>query len=329
MISLTGLLKSKPRKEKLVVIWNITSRCNLRCKHCYYADVKEDEMAFDIKVLDGSSVLIFSGGEPLLREDVYKLARKAKELGLRPVLSTNGLIMPEEPVFDYIGISLDGVGNTNDFLRGEGTFRKVIRNVERLVSYGYNVGIRLTLTRYNAGDTIPLIDLVLKMGIKRFCIYHLVYSGRARKHMDLKPSEKREFMLTLIRKSEELIDSGKDIDILTATAPFDGIFLYLVKRKEEILGSIKEQRRDGLRKIIAISPSGYLTPNQFWRMRVGRIENFRDALKIKLVKTEELKGRCGKCKWRDFCGGFRARAYTSTGNPYEEDSACYLYDDEI
>ncbi|MCE5200029.1 radical SAM protein, partial [bacterium] len=183
-------------ERKPVVVWNCTRRCNLKCVHCYSescnvhysnelttSDARtmiEDLAAF------GAPVLLFSGGEPIIREDIFELGAYARELGIRPVISTNGTLITDQVAarikatgFGYVGISLDGVGETNDRFRGvNGAFDAAMRGFENCTSIGQKVGLRLTLTKSNVQDLPEIFDLIEQANIPRACFYHLVYTGR-------------------------------------------------------------------------------------------------------------------------------------------------------
>ncbi len=162
--------EGSPSHRKPVVVWNMTRRCNLDCIHCY-ADSENKEYPNELSFEEAQAmirdlgefevpVLLFSGGEPLIREDVYEHAALAKELGIRPVISTNGTLITEKVAqrikdtgFGYVGISLDGIGERNDFFRGKkGAFEAAMRGFDNCVAVGQRCGLRLTLTRHNYED---------------------------------------------------------------------------------------------------------------------------------------------------------------------------------
>ena len=184
--------------KKPVVVWNVGRRCNLRCVHCYSQsrDLQyPDELTHDegLKLLDdlaafGSPVALFSGGEPLMRPDIIELIRHARAGGMRAVLSTNGTLINEEMAaqlkecgLSYVGVSLDGLEETNDRFRGmHGAFRQALEGIRNCRAAGIKVGLRFTMNRRNAQDLGGIFDLLQQENIPRVCFYHLVYAGRGR-----------------------------------------------------------------------------------------------------------------------------------------------------
>jgi len=369
MINLTALLSEEPSKtdrirysrdsSPSVLVWNVTSKCNLRCIHCYSASSSDGELSHEqaLKALvkfkeAGVKTILFSGGEPLLREDILELGRFTSSLGISPALSTNGTLITRDFAreikrsgFSYVGVSLDGLESTNDLVRGKkGAFKEALKGMENALNGGMKVGTRFTITRFNADELFDLMDLAESIGIKRFCIYHLVYSGRAKPEHDLKREEKRKLVEKLIRKAGEMLEKGSKMQILTVTAPFDGIFLYLrLKEKEpekakEVLRYLRIQGGESSgSKLLRVDQSGWVYPNQFWEKRLGNIKE-RSLLEIissdpllaaLRERPRRLSGRCGTCVFRDICGGFRARADQVFNDPFGEDPACYLSPEEI
>ena len=186
---------------KPVVIWNMTRRCNLKCRHCYTtsADIPfPGELSHEqaMSVLDDLSVfgipaLILSGGEPLSRFDFFSLAERARALNFRHLsLSTNGTKLTGDNAarvaslgFDYVGISLDGIGTTNDWFRGvDGAFAAALSGVRACKALGVKVGLRFTITEDNAHQLPDMLDLCDQEGVDKFYLSHLVYAGRGDKH---------------------------------------------------------------------------------------------------------------------------------------------------
>ena len=183
-------------ERKPVVVWNVGRRCNLHCVHCY-SDSSNRAFAGELTTGEGRALLddlaafevpalLLSGGEPLLRPDVFELIEHGRSLGLRITLSTNGtLITPQvaERIHalgvSYVGISLDGIGATNDRFRGHrGAFDKAMAGFRSCRAVGQRAGLRMTLTRRNCQDLDAIFDFIEVEGIERACFYHLVYSGR-------------------------------------------------------------------------------------------------------------------------------------------------------
>jgi len=345
-----------------IVVWNITLKCNLKCLHCYASagDKNKDELKTEdcLNIIDQLSeikvpTILFSGGEPLLRHDIYEIAEYATSKNINCVLSTNGtLITPEiaeklkNAGFIYVGVSIDGLENTHDKFRGcKGSFEKAVQGLINVKEVGILSGIRFTVTKHNIKDVEPVINLLTENDIPRFCLYHLVPSGRAEFEYDITNAERRRLIDFLFNKSLELVESGYKTEIMTVDNPADGVYVYLRLKEidEDLANSALEFLRyrggdsSGIR-LANIDAFGKLHPNQFWwDYTIGdlREKTFKelwfgdDDLLVKLRnKSKFLKGKCKICKFKDVCGGFRLRALRA-GDLWREDPDCYLRFDEI
>ena len=356
------------KDKKPVVVWNVGQRCNLKCVHCYSQskdieypgelNTKEAKAMLDGLAEYGAPVILFSGGEPLMREDLMELITYARDKGLRAVISTNGTLITEEKAeelkkfgLSYVGISLDGLKETNDKFRGiEGAFDDALQGIRNCLKLGIKVGLRFTINKRNAQDIPGIFELIEKEKIPRVCFYHLVYSGRGSRLMeeDLSHEETRNVVDLIIDKTKEAHDRGNKIEVLTVDNHADGPYIYLrllkedPKRAAEVLELLKwnEGNSSGL-GLACISWDGAVHADQFWReytfgnvreRKFGEIwEDKSNSLLTKLKdKKHHVKGRCSKCKWLDICSGnFRARAEAYYGDKWEPDPACYLTDEEI
>lgn len=352
--------------KKPVVVWNITSACNLKCVHCYAAagkagnelSTKEGmELIANLREY-GSPVILFSGGEPLIRKDLPALIRTAVKSDMRAVISTNGTLITQDLAMEladyglsYIGVSLDGLQEINDTFRGvRGAFREAMKGIERAMHEGIKVGLRFTMNRRNVDEIPRILDLMKTEGIPRICFYHLVYTGRAIELMedDLSKGQTRDTLDLIMDRTREMIDAGQQVEVLTVDNHADGPYVYLrMKRQghpraDEVLELLKMNggNSSGL-GIGCVNWDGEVYPDQFWRTRVlGNVrqkpfsEIWEDPsneflMKLK-TKKEHMQGRCRDCRWLDVCAGnFRARAEAATGDPWGEDPACYLTDEEI
>ena len=234
-----------------VVIWNLTRRCNLRCRFCYsgsadvaYADeLSTDEVVTVMQDLRAFRVpaLILSGGEPLLRPDIFELSAEAKRLGFYVALSTNGTRIDETNIeriaeldYDYVGISLDGTEPTHDHLRGEpGAFAAAMRGVERCQAIGIKVGLRFTLTRDNAAELSTILDLIDRRGIDKFYLSHLNYGGRGFKVRgeDAQDVMTRDALELIFETCLRHINEGRNTEFVTGNNDADGVFLLHWVRK--------------------------------------------------------------------------------------------------
>jgi 12,18-didecarboxysiroheme deacetylase len=351
-----------------VVVWNATRRCNLACVHCYSqsdATCTDEEMTteegkalIDDLAQFGAPVILFSGGEPLVRRDVPELAEYAREQGMRAVLSTNGTLIDDEMAarlkdigLSYVGVSLDGMRETHDYFRGrEGAFDEALAGIRATREAGIKVGLRYTITRHNVQDVEGVFDLIEREDIPRACFYHLAYSGRGSEMVaeDLSPSETRRVVDLIIDRTADLHERGTPREVLTVANHVDGPYLYLRMVRE---GNPRaEQVMDLLRMnggnstgvgIGAVSWDGTVYPDQFWRNRpLGNVrerpfsEIWTDTsneflMKLK-HKKEHVKGRCAACRFLAVCGGnLRERAEAVTGDAWEAEPTCYLTDEEI
>lgn len=356
------------RDKKPVVVWNCTRRCNLRCVHCYSQsrDVKYDgemttnegyAMLEDLASL-GAPVVLFSGGEPLIRGDLLQLAARARQLGLRAVISTNGtLIEPavaeqlREIGLSYVGVSLDGMKATNDRFRGlDGAFDRALEGIRNSRKAGVKVGLRFTINRRNAADVADIFRLLVDEDIPRACFYHLVYAGRGAKLMaeDLDHEQTRRVVDLIIDKTAALHAAGNPKEILTVDNHCDGPYLYLRMLREgsarasDVLELLKMNGGNSSGNGIGcVSWDGGVHPDQFWRhVSLGNVrqrpfsqiwaDQGNEFLARLKDKRPHVKGRCAKCRFLDICGGnFRVRAEAATGDLWASDPACYLSDEEI
>ncbi len=347
-----------------VVVWNITQSCNLACQHCYYSAVLgrnpistpfEDVVQVVDELADaGVPVLLFSGGEPLIRKDLPAIIRHTADRGITPVISTNGTLitsveyarMLKEHGAVYVGISVDGSEQTHDtFRRKRGAFRKTIDAVRHCQDAGLRVSMRFTITADNVDDLPEVLALADELGVARFCMYHLVPSGRGKRNGDVDNEHRRQIVEALCERAE---DYGPEI--LTVDSPADGPLVYLwtlrnrPERAADVLAALRRQSGDGTgRRIVEIDHDGVLHPNQFWLTHpIGNVRetSFRELWSpadgephddvLRELRREEwpLQGACGSCSFKDVCGGFRARANSFHGDLWAEDPSCPLTPEE-
>ncbi len=351
-----------------VVVWNVTRRCNLKCVHCY-AHARDEEFSGELTtgegkaVLDdlaafGAPVVLFSGGEPLVRPDLMELADYAVKKGMRAVISTNGTLINSRIAaqlkkigLSYVGISLDGLHEVNDHFRGvKGAFSKAMDGIMACQDAGIKVGLRFTMNRLNAKEIPGIFDLLEKHEIPRVCFYHLVYAGRGSELMkeDLNHEETRAAVDLIIDRTADLHERGKPKEVLTVDNHADGPYVYLRMLREksprsaEVLELLQmNEGNSSGRGIGCISWDGSIHADQFWRhysfgnVRERKFSEVWTDLSNPLMKQLKdkrlyVKGRCAECKWLDVCGGnFRVRAEAATGDLWSCDPACYLTDEEI
>ncbi len=371
MFRLSNLLKSVVEEQPsrvlngAIAIWNFTNRCNLSCLHCYSKatlDSKDTLTTEDILntlpklKANGIKFLIFSGGEPLTRKDIYDIAAACKELGIITYLSTNGLYVKRSnaqkilETFNYVGISIDGSPVTHDKFRGlKGAFEESMKSVRLLNSYGISkVGIRFTITKETLPDLEFIFDLAEKENIPKIYISHLVYSGRGLDNlkMDISKEQRRKAVAFIIDKAFEYYNEGRDIEIVTGNMEMDAIvFLDKFKQIYPEYASEMERRlkawggNSAARKLLNIDSKGNVKPDPFFPYTIGNIlkEDFSTIWQAKtelLTKLREhprkLGGRCGHCQYIDICnGGSRSRAWAIYDDLWAEDPSCYLSDKKI
>jgi len=358
----------KKEAPKPVVVWNCTRQCNLNCIHCYARANNQrspDEMdtaageAFIRDLADfGIPVLLFSGGEPLLRKDFFPLADLAKGLGLRVALSTNGTLITEKMAdnikntgFAEVGISLDGIGVNNDYFRGyDGAFKSALEGIRNCATLGLRVSLRLTITRANYQDIPAIFQLVEDEGVNRVCFYHLAYSGRGSslKAEDISHDQTREVVDLIHDRTLDFHNRGFKKEILTVSNHADGVYLYLKlkekdpERAEKVLSLLRINggNNSGI-KIGSVDDCGNVHPDQFWwHYSLGNVRGRKFAdiwhntneLLLEGLKNRRnlLKGRCGRCQYVDICNGnLRVRAEAVYDDVWAQDPACYLTEQEI
>jgi len=350
-----------------VVVWNCTRACNLACRHCY-ASATPEPAARELTTQEGKAFLrslaglnvpavLFSGGEPLMRPDIFELLEYSASLGLRTVLSTNGTLLDLPAAqkirslgVSYAGISLDGLEDVNDTFRGvAGAFERTLAGLRNCRAAGQKAGLRLSLTRSTFRELPPIFRLVEEEKISRVCVYHLVSSGRGTDigDEDLSSAETREALDFIMEKTLDFGARGVATEVLTVDNHCDGIYLYLTmaRRDEKLAGRILRlaARSGGNRSGMAIGAvdwDGNVTIDQFTRSVI--LGNVRDKefgdiwcgdgdefLAAVRDRKKHLTGRCASCRWLDLCNGnLRARALAS-GDFWAPDPGCYLTDDEI
>lgn len=354
--------------KKPIVVWNITQRCNLKCKHCYAAGVADisQELTHEeaLRAIDGFAafgcpVLLFSGGEPFIREDILELATYARQKGLRVVFSTNGTCITEEIAkkiaaigVSYVGISIDGVRETHDAFRGvPGAYERSLAAIRYCREAGVKVGLRVTLTRANVKEIPSIFQLMREGKIPRICLYHLVYTGRGAdlKSEDLSHEESRAAVDCIINETKASFEAGHPLEVLTVDNHCDAPYLWMRMVKEgasnadEVLKLLQMNGGNSSGNgLSCVSWDGTVYPDQFWRDKpLGNVKekpfgeiwgnppegSFLHQLRH---KPEHVTGRCKTCRFLNLCGGnFRARAEAATGDVWGEDPACYLTDEEI
>ena len=351
-----------------VVIWNLTRRCNLTCKHCYalsadhaYPGELDRDEVFRVmgQLRDyGVRVLILSGGEPLLRPDLFEIADEAQRLGFYTALSTNGTLI-DAPLarriaaqdFDYVGISIDGQKDTHDrFRRLAGAYDASVRALRLLREQGVKTGLRYTFTELNGQDFPALLQLMRDEAVDKFYFSHLNYAGRGNIH------RKRDARFTATRDALDLLfetawrdaEAGAERDYVTGNNDADAV--YLLQWVGRRFPAWSDALRTRLRAwggnssgvgVANIDNLGVVHPDtMWWHHPLGQVrerpfgeiwEDRSDPLMAGLkAHPRPLKGRCAECAHLAICGGnTRVRAQQLSGDPWGPDPGCYLDDAEI
>lgn len=348
-----------------VVAWNCTKTCNLKCKHCYASSdskkydgeltLSESKKFIDDLKKFNVPALLFSGGEPLMRENILDLLSYANERKIRSTISTNGTLLDKYTCMTlkkinlgYVGVSLDGIGSNHDNFRGvKGSFDSSLKGIRNCIEVGQKVGLRFTINKNNYKDLDGIFKLIKEEKIPRVCFYHLVYSGRGNKMIeeDISKEETRKVLDLIINKA---IEFGPNVEILTVDNHADAVYTYLSSIKqykdkaENMLRLLKTNggNRSGM-AFANVDFYGDVHPDQFtWQYTLGNVkeESFgsiwsnsnNEILNGLRNRKALLKGRCSNCQWLSVCNGnFRTRAEAIHNDFWAEDPACYLTDDEI
>lgn len=371
MFRLSNLIKSTFQDKKSrtlngsIMIWNFTNRCNLLCHHCYSkADANEKDTLTFKQIQEtipklkkaGVNFVIFSGGEPLLRKDIFDIALEMKKNNIMTYLSTNGMYVNEKNVdkiietFNYIGISIDGIEEIHDQFRGQvGSYKKSISAIKLIQEHGGNAGIRFTLTKETEGSFYKMFELCEELNVDKLYISHLVYSGRGLDNLkiDITKEKRREYVNYIINKAFEYYENDSNIELVTGNMEMDSILLLQKFEKEykEFAPILKEKLiswagNSAGSRLGNMDWLGNVKPDPFFPRTIGNylekdfdkvwLDEENDLLTRLREKPRQISGKCSKCSYISICnGGSRARAYAISGDLWAEDPSCYLSEQEI
>jgi radical SAM protein with 4Fe4S-binding SPASM domain len=356
------------RDKKPVIAWNVTRRCNLHCAHCYTDSfdrqyegeltTEEAKAVIDDLADFGAPVVLFSGGEPLLRPDLPELVERAQARGIRSVISTNGTLLIHAVAQElkdlgvsYVGVSIDGPQPVHDRFRGmTGAFQEAMQGIRNCRDVGLRVGLRVTLTQFSYANLKDIFDIVDREDIPRVCFYHLAYAGRGDRiqKFDLSHDETRAAVDLIFARALDFARRGNTKDILTVDNHTDGVYLYLTvreiepQRADEVLQMLRWQggNQSGI-AVGNIDPLGNVHADQFSGSHTFGNVRERPFSQIWSEESDPLlaalrdrrgrvKGRCARCRYFDICNGnLRARPESYYGDFWAEDPACYLSDAEL
>ena len=324
----------------MLVSWNTTRACNLNCKHCYRdaGEKDKDELNLgeaenllrEIK-LAGFKIVVLSGGEPLLREDIYEIIGYAKSTGLRPVLGTNGTLIDKnvarrlkEAGLQRVGVSLDSKNSQvhDDFRGANGAFDRVLRALEVLREIDLEFQVHTTVTRYNYSEIESLIDFVAALGAKAYHIFFLVPTGRGKEELEsiISVSEYYCLISKILERQKEL-----SFELKPVCAPQ---FVPIAAKK----GLNLRFKRGCLAGIsyCCILPNGDVHPCPYLPLKLGNVKEkkfsviWRDSGVLSNLRSLNYRGKCQACDYKQSCGGCRARAYFHSGDYLGEDYYCQV-----
>ncbi len=356
------------KNTRPIVVFNCTARCNLQCLHCYSAsDASRAETELDTGQARGlidqlaeyrCPVLLFSGGEPLLREDIFELLDYARHRGLRTVLSTNGTLITRDVAerlkrldLGYAGISLDGPEALHDRFRGRrGSFRATLDGIEHCRRFGIRTGLRFTMTRHNCEHIDTVFDIAEEAGVRRICFYHLIRTGRAQDLADETMSDEQTrravdhiFDRTDAQVYDDLVD-----EVLTVGNHADGPYLLMRMNREQSPLAAQAMnlllRGAGNRigqNIASINWDGQVYPDQFWRnYSLGNVlerpfgeiwdDTSDPVMQILRHKDKYRDPKCARCRFFEVCqGNFRSLSGRPDPADWCNEPPCYLTEREI
>ncbi|MBI4319738.1 MAG: radical SAM protein [Chloroflexi bacterium] len=336
--SALDLMESPPGPS--LVSWNLTRQCNLRCPHCYIdasATPVEEELSEEdalgvvdqLAGLSPGAMVVFSGGEPLLRRDLPDLVRRAASRRLVPVLGTNGTLLEDRTLAELatcglagIGISLDSPDPAyHDAFRGnKGAWQKAVRAVEACRDLGLPCQIQTTLARDNLAYVRDVVELSARLGAMAFNLFFLVCTGRGESLTDVTPHEYEQALATLA-------DLQKRFTGLRVRARCAPHFTRIMAEAGNPGGELPVGCMAG-NDYLRLSPEGKVTPCPFLPIVVGDLcqqelaQVWRDSAVLRDLREGKWRGRCGACTFSRSCRGCRARAYGVSGSYLEEDPWC-------
>lgn len=362
-----GTPKNTPERRPLV-IWNITRRCNLRCINCQSDPASKQypgelDLQQLIDVVDdladyGVPSILFSGGEPTLHPHFFDLAGYAIARGLPVTLSTNGTRIDSHAAerlkdlgITYVGISLDGIGENHDTIRGRpGVFQKAVDAFRHCRGAGQKAGLRLALTKQTVGQLPEILHFIEQEEISRICFYNQLCCGRGTDFDVVPVAEIRNAMRMIADAVLRWNRQGTSREVYTVDQPADGAFFWLIMRRRD------PKRAEEIWQLLSRNASGQYTsepgtanidsrgdvhPDQFWQNHtLGNVKDkpfseiWKNGLKEDLLlgvrdRLPLLQGRCSDCRFKELCGGgYRVRAFHKYGDPWAEDPGCYLRDYE-
>ena len=322
----------------MIISWNTTQQCNLRCLHCYRDAGKkqQDELTTaegkqllnDIAAA-GFKIMVFSGGEPLLRDDIFTLIAHAKSIGLRPVLGTNGVLLTKDVVkklkaagLAVAGISVDSLYHDkhDKFRNYPGAWQKTMDGILHCREEGLPFQLHTTVMSWNLGEVLDITDMAVELGARAHHIFFLVPTGRGQKLAGggLNARQSEQLLSDILDKQTQI-----SIELKPTCAPQ---FMRIAKEKKISL-RFSRGCLAGIHYCV-ILPNGDVQPCPYLPLQVGNVrrqpftEIWQTSEVFNILRQGKLKGVCGQCRYAAICGGCRARAYYDADGDYMAQDFC-------
>lgn len=319
------------------VVWAVTNACNLKCKHCmldsgkkvpHELTTEEGKRLINDAAKLGAVKFAFTGGEPLMRPDIFELIDYAQSTDVQVCMATNGTLMDDEMArrlsetgLYSFGMSIDGVGKKHDDFRGqEGTFDLAMRGFEAARRAGLRFQFHTTVGKYNIDDMPQLVDLADELEIYRIYLVHLVTIGRGVNEPDIDKEESKWLF-------DFIIERQKTTNVWLKPICNPQFWIYLKSKMDfdfDITGCTAGITR------FHIFPNGDVTPCAYLPVVAGNVreqsfyEIYKNSEVFKNLRERNLKGKCGACEHKAVCGGCRSRANAKLGDYLAEDPLCFV-----
>jgi radical SAM protein len=340
-------------ESPFLVIWEVSQACDLACRHCR-ASAQSDRHPNELSTAEslellaqiravGDPLMVFTGGDPLKRPDLFELLKASTALGLRTTVTPSATpLLTEEAIERFkdcgvarMAISLDGPdAATHDAFRGvAGSFDRSMLALRHAARIGLETQINTTVTRHNRRQLSQVADLVKQERARLWSVFFLVVTGRAQLSDDLTAEEYEEVFEFLYRTS-----LSAPFDIKTTEAQHYRRYVAQQRKKAGIgpatsgTGPSNIQRQAGIndgKGFLFVSHTGEIFPSGFLPISAGNIRHtrladaYRDSTLFRVLRdSDQLEGKCGACDYRNLCGGSRSRAWALTGDYMESDPRC-------
>jgi len=337
------------------IAWEVTRRCNLKCVHCRSSSTLEVKEHPDFPLQEGKRVIddisfyakpvvVLSGGEPLLRKDVFELAAHGTDKGLRMCMATNGTLVNQEVCdrlkevgIKMVSLSLDGSKASvhDDFRSQPGAFEGAINAARLFRENGISFLINSSFTKRNQEEIPKVYKLAKEIGATAWYMFMIVPTGRGKDIMEeLISAEDYE---KLLKWHYDMEQEEQELLVRPTCAPH----YYRIFRQQSKIQGKKVERRNlkfstgGSKGCLAgqliclIDVDGEVLPCSYFPQSAGNVfkQSFKEIwenskLFLSLRDFKSYKGRCGSCEYNSVCGGCRARAYSITGDYLEEEPFC-------